>query len=91
MPSFLAALAWLTALLFGLIYQHNEVMVVRREIPPIEREIEQLQEQLVEARSTYEAFRSPKRLLEKARHPSFGHLHPPKREQLSILRDGPSP
>lgn len=87
---FLAIIFAMSFVLFLYIREQNEILILRRSIPLMEKEIRELEEGNLELIYQMDAGRNPKKLLKKSLQPEYGYLQYPEKGQVSTLSD-PAP
>ncbi|MFA6914807.1 MAG: hypothetical protein WC222_00275 [Parachlamydiales bacterium] len=82
---FFIVMGTLSLFIFLYIREQNEILLLRRTIPLLEKNIRELEEDNLALEYEIDKDRSPENLLKKARLPAYGHLRfPEKNEVISI-------
>lgn len=78
-------------LLYIYIDQQNSLTELRLQIPHLEKEVKQIQEENIRLQYEINQFESPIHLMELARKPEFGHLKYPSLDTILIINAGKIP
>lgn len=84
-------IGWLSFLLFLYIRDQNEILILRRTIPQIERELRDIQEENQRLRFALNTLMSPQELVRLSMNPAYGHLEYPKETGIIVLENNNSP
>lgn len=79
---FLFVIVGLSFFLFLYIREQNEILVLRRGIPLLEKQIREIEEQNLELEYAIETAKNPKNLMKKVREPEYGHLRFPSQNEV---------
>lgn len=71
--------------LYASIRQLNQLTTLRRELPPLSKEVKALQEENHRLQYEVDRFENPLHLIELARKPEYGHLKYPFNSDILIL------
>ncbi|TXI42793.1 MAG: hypothetical protein E6Q59_00405 [Nitrosomonas sp.] len=71
--------------LYATVNEQNQLMILRRAIPPRAKELKALQEENHRLKYVIDRFESPLHLIELSRKPEYGHLKYPKAGDIVIL------
>lgn len=82
---FFIVLCSLSLFLFLYIREQNEILLLRRTIPVLEKQIREIEEDNLTLEYEIERNRSPENLLKLARNPTYGHLHFPEQNEVIIV------
>lgn len=75
--------------LYAMIEKQNELVILRLEIPVLERELRLIEEENTRLKYEIERFESPIHLMELARKPEFSHLKFPHNSDVLVLPQPP--
>lgn len=75
--------------LYLYIDQQNQLTVMRREIPILQRQVKKIREENRRLQYEKDRFESPLHLMELARRPEYSHLRYPYLNEVIILYDHP--
>lgn len=78
-------------LLYFYIDRQNSLTELRLQIPLLEKEMKQIQEENTRLQYEINQFESPIHLMELSRKPEFGHLKYPSLDRVLILDEGKIP
>lgn len=78
-------------LLYSYIAKLNDLTLVRRMIPALEKEVKEIQEENVRLNYAIQQFRAPAHLLELLSQPEYQHLKFPNNDQIIILEEVDDP
>lgn len=89
MPSIFICLAGAGFALYTSVSGQNDVMALRRAIPPLAKEVKALQEENHRLEYQIDRFENPIHLIELSRKPEYGHLKYPEVQDIIVLPQEP--